>query len=290
MLPPPAHARFVHRDLDQPGAELRLAAKLPQVGKGLQDGFLRHILRVGVIAQQRQRGDINPALVRLHQFGKERRFSVANAVDERLLRFHRLASAGLSAIVIRRSIWIYLATVSRPPCYNDGVILRDFSPEGSSAHRHKLPPSVRSAPRQILRKLRMTSSVRDARFANGLRKPQRSRYSGFFFHPVSMEAKLFQPCRTTMTRCPEKEEENRPHHRKMPDTGPVKAAHHPGQPGKLHRLPHRKPGEYRQNAQAEHGRVRQLLQRVVNLADNRFGSEEKVVVHHGPDAREYRAA
>src|SRR4029079_7804332 len=29
-----------------------------------------------------------------------------------------------------------------------------------------------------------------------------SRYSGFFFHPVTMEAKLFQPCRTTMMRCP----------------------------------------------------------------------------------------
>src|SRR5207248_8384421 len=28
------------------------------------------------------------------------------------------------------------------------------------------------------------------------------RYSGSFFHPVNMETKLFQPCRTTITRCP----------------------------------------------------------------------------------------
>jgi hypothetical protein len=27
-------------------------------------------------------------------------------------------------------------------------------------------------------------------------------YSGSFFQPVSMETKLFQPCRTTITRCP----------------------------------------------------------------------------------------
>src|SRR6266853_5126184 len=78
----------------------------------------------------------------------------------------------------------------------------------------------------------------------------------------------------------QKEEQNRPHHRNMPDAGPVKTAHHPGQPGKLHRLPHRQPGHYGKNAQSYDRSVRQLLQRVVNLADSWLRSEEKVVVHH----------
>src|ERR1700757_5514662 len=27
-------------------------------------------------------------------------------------------------------------------------------------------------------------------------------YSGSFFHPVNMDTKLFQPCKTTITKCP----------------------------------------------------------------------------------------
>ena len=76
MLFAPPHARFIHRDLDQPGAEARLTAKLPQVRKGFQDGFLGYVLCFGFVAEQGQRGHINPAFVGLDQFGKEGGLSV----------------------------------------------------------------------------------------------------------------------------------------------------------------------------------------------------------------------
>ena len=108
---------------------LRLAAKLPQVGKGLQDGFLRHILRIRVIAQQGQRGRIDPAFVGLHQFGEEGRISVADAGDERCS-----LSCGVRSLGNRHSSQ-HLDFLQRRDFFNDGVILRDFSPEGSCAHR-----------------------------------------------------------------------------------------------------------------------------------------------------------
>src|SRR4051794_31004094 len=82
----------------------------------------------------------------------------------------------------------------------------------------------------------------------------------------------------------EKKEKNRPHHREMPDPGPVKTTHDPCQPGKLYWFPHCKSGQDRQNPQAEHRRVRQLLKRVVGLAGNWFRSKEKIVMRHGPDS------
>src|SRR5450432_2541329 len=79
------HAGFVRRDLDQPGTELRLAAKLPQVGKGLQNGVLRNILRIRVVSQQGQRGHVNPAFVRLHQRSEQGTLSLTDTGDERWL-------------------------------------------------------------------------------------------------------------------------------------------------------------------------------------------------------------
>src|SRR5216684_8674483 len=39
-------------------------------------------------------------------------------------------------------------------------------------------------------------------FTTTATNPYSESYSGSFFHPVNMETKLFQPCRTTITRCP----------------------------------------------------------------------------------------
>ena len=104
MLPLP-HAGFVYRDLDQPGAEFRFTAKLPQVGKGLQDGFLRHVLRIGVIAQQGQRGRVNPAFVGFNQLGEQRRLSPYRCGQSGMLVVIAGASCSLD-IDIRSSIWI----------------------------------------------------------------------------------------------------------------------------------------------------------------------------------------
>src|SRR6267154_73053 len=71
----------------------------------------------------------------------------------------------------------------------------------------------------------------------------------------------------------------------MPDARPVKSSHHPGQPGKLNRLPHREPSQHRQNSQPNRSSVSMLLQRVIRLAYRRLGAEKEVMLHHRPHAR-----
>ena len=89
MVLPSPHARFVHRDLDQPGAEARLAAKLPQVGKGLQNRLLRHVLGVRVVAQEGQRRRIDPAFVGLTSSAKRAGSPLADAVGSAPARSSR---------------------------------------------------------------------------------------------------------------------------------------------------------------------------------------------------------
>ena len=70
----------------------------------------------------------------------------------------------------------------------------------------------------------------------------------------------------------------------MPQPRPVEAAHHPGQPRELDRLPDGESGEHGKHAEHHHGRVGVLLQRVVGFANRRLLSEKEIVLHHRPDA------
>src|SRR5438046_10228330 len=82
----------------------------------------------------------------------------------------------------------------------------------------------------------------------------------------------------------EDEADGRPHYKEMPDPRIVKAAHQPGQPGKLNRLPDREAGEYRQNSENDRSGVCMLLKRVIGLALDRLGTKEKIMLHHRPHA------
>ena len=65
---PEACARFVDYDLNDPGAEFGLMAKLAEGLKSLQDGFLRHFRRIGFIVENREGHAMDRPLVRAHQF------------------------------------------------------------------------------------------------------------------------------------------------------------------------------------------------------------------------------
>ncbi len=65
-FPSSPHQRLVHCDLNQPRAETGLRAKLPNIGKRLQYRFLRHIFRIGLVPQNRQRRGVYPALIGLN--------------------------------------------------------------------------------------------------------------------------------------------------------------------------------------------------------------------------------
>src|SRR2546425_4152728 len=67
-LPAPAHQRFVYCDLDQPRAEARFGAKLPQVSQSLEHRLLRRVFRIRLVAQNCQCSGIYPALIGPHQF------------------------------------------------------------------------------------------------------------------------------------------------------------------------------------------------------------------------------
>ena len=86
-----AHARLVDGDLDQPGAELSLGAKLVKMGKRLHDSFLGYILGVRLVAQKRQSRSVNAALVGLNQFSE----CVAVALK-------RTANQGRLTLILRR--------------------------------------------------------------------------------------------------------------------------------------------------------------------------------------------
>src|SRR5580700_2946271 len=84
-LPSPAHQGFIHRDLDQPRAESRLRPELPDIRKSLQHRFLRRILSIMLVPQNRESRRVNPPFIRPHQFVKQLMLPPLHAQNQILL-------------------------------------------------------------------------------------------------------------------------------------------------------------------------------------------------------------
>jgi hypothetical protein len=77
-----SHTRLVDGDLDQPGAEPRFRAKLPDVLECFQHRFLGDILGVGFVAQNRKGGGVHAPLVGTDQLVEQIVLAVADAPDQ----------------------------------------------------------------------------------------------------------------------------------------------------------------------------------------------------------------
>src|SRR3989454_1823427 len=78
------HPSFVHSDLNQPSAEPRLGAKLPDMFERFQQRFLGGILCIGFVAQNRKRGSVHAPLVGPNQFIEQLAFAILNPADQLL--------------------------------------------------------------------------------------------------------------------------------------------------------------------------------------------------------------
>src|SRR5712692_2580923 len=113
-----------------------------------------------------------------------------------------------------------------------------------------------------------------------------------------METKLFQPCRTTMTRCPKTKSSiahmiRKCHNRAQWKPPIIQASHENwigfqmASPVSTESTPSTTTvvnGEHGKHTEHNHGRVRMFLQRVVGFAHRRLRSEKEIVLHHRPDA------
>src|SRR5271165_3846949 len=145
MLFPPPHAGLVDRDLDQPGAESRLATELPNMLESFQHRLLGYVFRIRLVAHNRECRGVHAPFVGSNQLIEELVFAVPDAPDQHFF----IKSVG----------WIL---------------------QRNRFSRHQSPPQyeITTVPNYF------------------------DEYSGSFFQPVSMETKLFHPCRTTITRWP----------------------------------------------------------------------------------------
>ena len=82
MFFPLPHARLVHCDRDQPSAESRLRAKLPNMLERFQHRFLSHVLGVRLVAQNCKCGRIHAPFVGPNQLIKKLVFAVSDAPDQ----------------------------------------------------------------------------------------------------------------------------------------------------------------------------------------------------------------
>src|SRR5262249_10971354 len=86
---PPALAhpgkRLVHRNPDQPGAELRLAAELPEMRERAGVGLLQHVLGLGVVVQNGTRRPEQTLVVAAPAALQQGRLAGQDAVDQRVV-------------------------------------------------------------------------------------------------------------------------------------------------------------------------------------------------------------
>ena len=75
----------MHRNPDKPGSELRLAAKLPEMGEGTRVGLLHHVLGLGVVPQNGPRRSKQSLVVAAHDALEERGLAGQDAVNERIV-------------------------------------------------------------------------------------------------------------------------------------------------------------------------------------------------------------
>jgi hypothetical protein len=86
----------MHRNPDQPGPELRLAAKLSEMGKRARVGLLHHVLGLAVVLHDGPRRSKQPLIVATHDVLEQCRFAGQDAADERIVgigRVHRWRGA-----------------------------------------------------------------------------------------------------------------------------------------------------------------------------------------------------
>ena len=79
---------------------LALAAKLGEVPVGGQVGFLQHVLRVGIVANDRAGGAEQRRVVGAHEALEGVAVAAENASDERGVVFERLAGGATRAEVV----------------------------------------------------------------------------------------------------------------------------------------------------------------------------------------------
>src|SRR5689334_13971168 len=89
---------FVQRDLDDPRAELALAAELRKVLEGLEERFLRHIFGLLLTLQHSNRHGVNQLLIWTDQFHEEFPFAGQNPFNQDEFAFERFRSGGVGAM------------------------------------------------------------------------------------------------------------------------------------------------------------------------------------------------
>src|SRR6266700_6829739 len=90
VLFPSPHTRLVHRNLNQPGAEPRLSAKLADVLKRFQRGLLCHILSVRLVAQKGKRREVHAPFIGLNELVKQIILAIPTAPDQGFFVAHRI--------------------------------------------------------------------------------------------------------------------------------------------------------------------------------------------------------
>src|SRR4051812_6177191 len=89
---------FVQRDLDDPRAELALAAELRKVLEGFEERLLGHVFGFVLTLHYRNRHGVNQLLIRTNQFHEEFPFARQDPYNQDEFAFERFRAGGVGAM------------------------------------------------------------------------------------------------------------------------------------------------------------------------------------------------